>query len=435
MVGVISRKRVSESAVAIGVALFIGAMSLIWIRVASPLGDNLRVTFFSPLILLAALATYQPWVLFVARSLTFRLAPLLGFYFIYLILLGLLFPEAGDTSMVRRQFIYIIGALFFGLGLACCSANRRALRLGGVFGVIAFVLFVEIFARSIGMNLIGIFQQFARTGDFDFLVFEVWREIFRAASSSPEDVVGSEKNTVSIALLLTLIFARIGAPRDQSDWLGRAITAVCVILLLMLNTRIVLISFLICLILALAIDRQATGRFFKGRFALSSAFAGVLALTFAGIFIADSTAAMALFERFAFEDDSAGSRVTQLTGAFAAIESAPIAGRGFTLVDGTMIHNLFFAAWVHAGFVAFLLTVVTYAIILRALVQHIYLAAMRPETWTLPIRPEWVAGLPVFSLLSPWVSGDAGHPSATSWIGIVAFLTIIWLNDRNRQTG
>jgi O-antigen ligase len=150
-------------------------------------------------------------------------------------------------------------------------------------------------------------------------------------------------------------------------------------------------------------------------------------------YLPDTGASTTLSDRFAFDDYSAASRIEQYEQAIEQIERSPITGSGYFEANGHIIHNLFLAAWVHAGIAAFALVLMFYIVLILRWVGIVASVAKRPRRWILPVSFEWIAPLPILPLFRVWLSGDSGSLFFGEWIALAAFFGCVLANELMRR--
>jgi hypothetical protein len=266
-------------------------------------------------------------------------------------------------------------------------------------------------------------------GDLDYVFYDFFRGIFNVNVAEGGDLVkASQKNAVSVALLTALVAFRAGHRPDRKDVFGLIATLLALFVLLMLNSRSVLLATAIgfCLIGLLHVLRE---------WRPNPLAVAVLVLLFISVAFAmtlllysDSAAVAAIEGRFAFADDSAASRMSQYGWALQRIEGNILWGAGYDELDGQPVHNLLLGALMHAGLPAFLLVLIAYTSLLAFWLGFLQRIVTQPGWWVLPLRPEWVAVLPLTPIIRVWLSGDAGHPGLSEWVSLGMFFGILQTN-------
>ena len=137
----------------------------------------------------------------------------------------------------------------------------------------------------------------------------------------------------------------------------------------------------------------------------------------------------ALGDRFAFDDASTAARFEQFTAALHLIQNHPFTGNGYTKIDGYVIHNLFLSAWVQGGIAVFFLAVLFYGALLGVWLSFLHQMVKRPQSWILPIAPEWIAPLPIMPLFRMWSSGDGGQMFLGEWVAVGCFIGSVLANQ------
>lgn len=355
-------------------------------------------------------------------------------YAAYLVLMtAILAGSAGFSSPVRQMF-YLAGMVATAATLATLPDPRRALRIGGLAGIVLFVAVSEVLARRSGTSWIEAITRFVGQGDREFVVYGFLRPVFNEfADPNDLSVPAARKNEVAVAMLVAALSVRAGYRGTGRDWVGIAVIAFTVGLLFMLDTRSVLIvagaSFL--LILAVRTTRQRASERLTTYVGLGALLA--LLVVAAGYQAVEGAAVDTIGERLSFDDHSTDARKDQYRAAFDSIAQNPVLGSGAFRVDGEPVHNLFLSAWVQGGFGAFLLVSGFYlALVLRW--SGVVLSVMRtPRLWILPVPFEWVAPLPFLLFARVWVAGDGGHPFLGEWVALALCMGLAFANDRARR--
>jgi hypothetical protein len=240
--------------------------------------------------------------------------------------------------------------------------------------------------------------------------------------------VASTKNEVAVGVLVLGLLLRAGNNKSDRDLVGIAGMGFVLFLLLLLNTRSVIIAGGAGLAVAFVLGAIIKPIDNVPLLALKSV-ALVAALVLAiGSSVPDDGASSSLGDRFAFQDASAGARVDQFNISLVEIEKHPFVGNGYFELDGHPIHNLFLSSWVHAGAAAFALVVIFYLGVLLQWIVFVSTLIAKRDRWVLPIAPEWVATLPIMGLFRVWLSGDAGHLFLGEWVALAAFMGCVLAN-------
>jgi O-antigen ligase len=351
-----------------------------------------------------------------------------------LMLTGVVLYGSPIETMVPRQLFFLIGVLAFGACVAVAPRLPQVLRVGGILGIAVFVLAVELLARRIGLSWTDAAERFT-AGDFNFVIFAFFRGVFNALDSTGDVLlVAATKNMVAVSLLVIAMLVRSGSNRPSRDILGIGLLGVTLALLLMLNTRSVLLAAVPILVMATVVG--AAIRPARNLVPLVLKAIGLLGLLVAcvALYLPELGISNSLSERFAFDDYSVTARVDQFQLAFAQIEMHPFTGRGYYEANGHIIHNLFLAAWVHAGVVAFALAVIFYIVLIVRWLRIVAAVVAQPERWVLPIAFEWIAPLPILPIFRVWLSGDAGNLFLGEWIAVSAFFGCVLANKlRHRR--
>jgi len=409
------------------IAIVLATLCLQWVALSSAGTFSLKVPYVA-LALVTIYAATGPRKLSAAirfgRANLFWLVP----FAVYLAILAAVLSGTPGASIAPRQTFYVISTIALGGCIAATPRLSAVLRIGSIVGLFVLLAAVEIAARSIGLSWIDAISAFLQ-GNFNYVIYTFLRQVFNAVNSDPGDVVAAAaKNDVAVSVLVLALLVRSSSRNPARDWVGMAILAVAFGLLVLLNTRSVLIvaAFSLCL-------AAAVGAAFRPSQSIPSLLAkGTLAVGVAVIAVAYSLAASAasgiLGDRFAFDDYSSAVRLVQYEAAFDAIENHPLTGVGYFEVDAHVIHNLFLSAWVHTGVAGFALVVIFYIAIVAAWLTFIARTVTRRGHWVLPIAPEWLASLPIMPLFRVWLSGDAGHLFFGEWVSLAIFFGCILAN-------
>lgn len=355
-------------------------------------------------------------------------------FFVYLVLLTIVLYGSDGQNMPLRQMFYFFGSVAFAASLAVARDLRSVVRIGGGMAIALFVVVIEILARSIGLSWLNAITEFVRSGDLQFVTYKFFRPVFNSLDAgSDATVVASQKNAIAVCVLTAALLFRCGSSRTSRDVFGMAVFGGALLLLLLLNTRSVLIvagtSFVLTTFLSAAIrPQQRFGLLLKGLTVVAILVAVV------GYTQVETPALDTMGDRFSFEDQSTASRLAQYEAAVQKIQEHPMIGIGYFELDGKPIHNLFLSSWVHAGLAAFLLVLVFYFALLGRWLSILSSFMSYPQRWVIPIAFEWIAPLPLLPLFRVWISGDGGHLFLGEWLALSAFFGIVLANElRHRQ--
>lgn len=402
-----------------------------WITVTQAGGFDMRLPYLATLLGIG-LGVLSPRTLTAGVQLIRRNAPWLLTYAMYLLILLVAVQASKAASMPIRQVFFLGGFVMVGAWLAASPRLDRLVRVAGGLGLASFFIGIEVIARGIGLSWFDAIQRFVTAGDLNFVIYGFFRAIFNAqADGGDAFVAASQKNMLAATLLLTLQMFRAGHARaGQPDRAGWMLTVLVVFVLLMLNSRTVLLltGLSLCLVWALGTARGA-GRRVAGVI-LQSMLAVALLTGLVAVLFSDSAAVQVVGERFSFEDASTSARYNQYVWALQRIETHFLTGSGYAELDGQPVHNLFLGAFMHAGLPAFLLVTASYLGLFAMWLSFVWRIALKPRFWVLPLRPEWVAALPVLPLFQVWVAGDAGHPGFVQWAAFGCFAGIVMANAR-----
>lgn len=404
------------------------SLTLGWIYVSPPGAAALRLPYLVVPFLGLALLAFPNRFAVAMRHLAAHGAIWLTLYFLYLLVLAIKLAGLPDGGLVFRQVFFITCAITFGAGIIALGAAPKLLRYGGGLSIIGFLFITELIAWQMGLSWLIAFKAFGTSGDFDFVTYEFLRELFRFTGPDAIEVPASEKNLVAVALFTVLVLFRAGYDGAGRDVMGWLVTALAVLILVLLNTRSVLVvaglSLVLVALLGVMHRKPSVPHvLLSGLLVAGGAVASVLILS------SDFAALSSLQGRLSFDDPSAAGRAQQIGFAIVRIEDSILAGSGLAEINGQLVHNLFLGAWMHAGLPAFLLVTSAYVVMVGTWVAFIALYKNHPERWVLPLRAEWVAIMPVLFFFRVWIAGDAGHPGFGEWIGFFSFHAILIVND------
>lgn len=353
-------------------------------------------------------------------------------FILYAILLTAAVFGSPAQNVGVRQLFYLAGCIAFAGSLAAARNISGILRFGSGLAVVLFIVLVEITARQIGMSWVDAVGEFFSSGNLRYVVYTFLREVFNAANPSDDvNFVTSQKNAIAVCVLICGLLFRCASTRPWRDITGMAFLTVVGLLLLMLNTRSVIIVGALSVLLAITL-RVFAGQAQNLPFL---AFKGLATVAAVAIFFAvsePSPVSDLMADRFSFDDTSTDSRMLQADAAIDRIAQHPLTGSGFYEVGGYQVHNLFLNAWMNAGILAFLLVASFYLILVGRWVGFIWSLVRYPERWVLPLAPEWVAPLPLLPFFRVWLSGDGGNLFLGEWIAVAAFLGLLMANQLRR---
>lgn len=415
------------------VTWLLGSLCILWVSLAEVGGFTLQLPYVT-LAVVALFAATGPGkiraTIAYARSNLLWIAPLA----LYLaILTGVLHGSQGQ-NIAPRQIFYLLTGLAVAGCLASTRQPARILRTGAALGLLSFLVAIEILGRKIGVTWLDAISEFMTSGDLDFVTYSFFRAIFNSLDAGVDGMISSSrKNDIAAGVLVLGLTFRAGSNNARRDFIGMGVIAVAIGLLLLINTRSVLIaaggSFLVAIIVGTAIHPA------KNNFLLMMKLVGALTLMAFAAYsgLSDTAVSGTIGERFSFGDDSAAARVDQISTAFERIEQNPLRGSGYFEVEGQPIHNLFLGAWMHAGLLAVVLVILFYTALLARWIVYSLRISRMPELWVSPIAFEWLAALPLMPLFRVWLSGDAGHPYLSEWVAISIFFGCCLGNERARR--
>ena len=412
----------------LGAVLCLSAVPLTWIPLISVGGFDLKLPYVAAILLGLVLCLHPArFALGLGRVLPLMALALLPYAFYLLVLAA--HVSGGETyGIVPRQVLFLLCGLTVATAIAAMGPDQRAVRLGALAAILGFVAVTEVFARRVGLSWFEAVTHFLRSGDFGFIFYNFLREIFIVAAPRADQVVASEKNLIAVGLFTMLLLYRAAHARRGPDWAGGAMTLGVLGILVLLNTRSVLLMAAVALPLAAWLGAMRSGvanlHDFLFKTLLAVAAMAVLLL----ILTRDSAAVAQIGDRFSFDDASSGSRVAQYSWAIAQINADPLTGRGLQPYGDQLVHNLFLGAWLHAGLGGFLLVSAAFTALVAFWAVFCLRVIAQPGAWVLPVRPEWVAVLPLLPMFRVWIAGDAGHPGFGEWIALGAFAGMIAAN-------
>jgi len=408
--------------------LLFALMPLQWMVIGSFGGFTLRPSYLAILAMFVIVAT-RPKLINAMQSVVARHGIWLLPYTLYVAWLTLAMVGTPGQGIAFRQVFFLLSFLAAASIFAQTGVRAATVRRLGGLALLSFIVVTEYLASKVGQSWTIAIPRFLTTGDLDYIIYGFFRATFNAVENARGTEVGAaEKNALSVAVFTAGVLFRMGAPRSAPDRLGQAVMAGVIFLLVLLNTRSVLLVAIAGLPLALwlGIARNGIGNL--------PALASKSLLLFAGaavaLLIVSSGHAVfeALSTRFSFGDSSTVSRFHQWNWALSRIEGNVLTGAGYGEIDGHPVHNLFLGAWMHAGLGAFLLVTGAYLAFLAIWLRHLTDTVLRPKVWHLDLRPEWIALLPMTPLFRVWLSGDAGHPVFVEWMGLAVFCGALTAN-------
>lgn len=356
-------------------------------------------------------------------------------YVVYLMILFIALHESGEKGMATRQIFFLAAFVTVAAWLVASKEPARLIRWWGATSIFSFLFVSEWIARGIGLSWTEAYSQFYLNGDLNFVMYSFLREVFDTAAASPEGgIPASQKNMVSAMLFIALILFRAGHQRSGRDTFGVVVTILVLSVLIMLNSRTVLVSCLLGFALIWAIRLIGQRQFSLG----GALLRGFIVLFAVSVLLVMLNSGKPIFEtlsdRFAFDDGSTGARMNQFTWALLRIEEAFFTGSGYAELNGQPVHNIFLSAFMHAGVFAFLLVLAFYVVMVGMWLGFVHRLIREPDHWVLPLRAEWLAVLPLQPLVRMWFSGDAGHHSVVEWTAMGVFAGLIVANSALRAT-
>lgn len=413
------------------ITLLLASMCIQWVVLASAGQYSLKLPYAAMGLLILFALTGQRRIrasaLFVRQNAYWMLP-----FVLYIILLSAALYDSGGHNPGPRQLFYLAGCISFAGCLAAAHNIGAILRVGSTLAVLLFIVVVEYLARGLGLSWLDAIREFVTSGDLHFVVFSFLRPIFNSLDPTGDvTFVASQKNAIAVCVLVAGLLFRSGSAKGR-DLVGMIFLAGVLFLLLLLNTRSVLIVAALSVFLAVALA-ELSKRVHNLPILALKGLAGVLAVGIAYSMSNPTPVGELLGDRFAFDDASAAARVIQFAAAIDRIEAHPITGSGFYEVGGYTVHNLFLSAWMNAGIFAFLLVVCFYVFLIGRWFSFVWTLITNPERWVLPLAPEWVAPLPLLPFFRVWLSGDGGNLFLGEWIAVGAFLGLMLANDLKRS--
>jgi hypothetical protein len=408
----------------------LGIMCIQWVVLAQSGPYTLKVPYVALALVIAFAASNMRRVRAAVWTVRQNWPWLLPFL-LYMVLLSTVLFGSGVRNPGPRQFLYILGCVGIAASLAAATKASTILRTGGALAVILFVVVVELMARKLGLSWADAVRAFLTSGDLHFIVFSFLRPVFNSLDPTGDvTFVASQKNAIAACLLVSTLLFRSAWPKPSRDWVGWAHMGAVLFLLLMLNTRSVLIAAALGIMLAMSLRTFLRSE--PTHWLLLKGLVALAAVIVAMGYIEASPVSDLMTDRFAFDDASAAARELQYSVALQKIADSPILGSGYQVVNGYVIHNLFLSAWVNAGILAFLLVLCFYLLLIARWLGFIWALVRRPEDWVLPLAPEWIAPLPLLPLFRVWISGDGGNPFLGEWIALGCFAGLVLANDLRR---
>ncbi len=217
-------------------------------------------------------------------------------------------------------------------------------------------------------------------------MFTFLKTVFSSLNSDDINLATSVKNAIAVCILVSGLVFRSASSKSTRDFVGMFHMAVVLGLMVLLDTRSVIIAGVGGILLAIGLKSIThTGR---GSAILGvKALAAVAALTMVIGFTNSDAVTGLMADRFSFEDASAEARVEQYQVAMDRIEQHPWMGSGYYLIDGYPVHNLFLSAWMNAGIAAFLAALAFYLILVAKWVSFVWRLVTQPKRWTSRRRP------------------------------------------------
>ena len=418
------------SPVAMALVVALGGMTFTWVHVTKLGGFDLTVAYVAVILLGGSLLLRPYDTMLSAVSLARNVLPWLILYLCYLLVLAAHLAGFPDKGMLLRQIFFLLCGITTGLALLQSDDPARTLRRGGLAALAGFLLYSELLARQNGLSWLTTIQVFVTQGDLDYVVYKFLRVLFRAAGDGDAEIAASVKNIVAASLFVVLCIFRAGHPTILRDRWGQVMTLVVLGLMVLFNTRSVLVVTVLAMIVVFIISSIRVPRHSGAGLVLKGIVAVFLITAMVLLLSSDQAATAQIGERFSFADASTEGRLQQVGFALAGIEQSILFGSGLAEINGQLVHNLFLGAWLHGGLVAFLTIIVAYTMIVAVWVRFVAQIAFRRASWVLPVRPEWIDALPLLPLFRVWIAGDAGHPGFPEWMALFLFFAVLTMNQQ-----
>lgn len=409
------------------ITILFSALCLQWVEVGTMGTFSLKLPYLALALVILYVFT-GPRKLVDAALMVRRNAFWIAPFAAYLVIIGLIQAGSPAANSAPRQLLYVIGSIALAGSLAATPRLARTFRLGAALGVVMLIFAVEMLARSIGLSWFRAISEFA-SGNLKFVTYSFFREVFNTVDPTGDPMGASTKNEVAVGVLVLGLLFRSATRSPSRDIVGMIFMALALGLLLLLNTRSVLIAAGLSLLLAIIVGAGSQPQRSIVPLLLKGAGAVALVALAAGASLPADDLSSTLSERFAFADNSTSARLEQYRAALEAIERHPLTGNGYFQVGTHVVHNLFLNAWVQGGLAAFLLVVTFYGGLLVSWVLFVWRAIKRPRAWVLPIAPEWIAPLPIMPLFRVWSSGDGGNMYLGEWVAISCFFGCCLANE------
>ena len=411
--------------------LMLASICIQWVVLASVGNYTVKLPYFAfaAIIVYAALDARRitACLMFIRQNAAWILT-----FILYAILLTASVFGSPAQNVGVRQLFYLAGCIAIAGSIAAARNISGILRVGSALAVVLFIIVVEITARRIGMSWINAVGEFVSSGNLRYVVYDFLRQVFNEANPDDDvNFVTSLKNAIAVCVLICGLLFRSASTRPWRDITGMAFLGLVAFLLLMLNTRSVIIVGGASILLAITL-RVLAGQSHNLPFLALKGLATVAAVAMFFMLSEPSPVSDLIADRFSFDDNSTGARVLQADVALQRIAQHPLTGSGFYEVGGFQVHNLFLNAWMNAGIAAFLLVVSFYLILVARWLAFVWGLVRHPERWVLPLAPEWVAPLPLLPFFRVWLSGDGGNLFLGEWVAVAAFLGLILANDLKR---
>ncbi len=406
----------------------LGGMTFTWVHLAKLGGFDVTLAYAVTVLLGGLLLLRPAETMAAAVPLGRIILPWLVVYLTYLLILALHLAGFPDKGMLLRQIFFLLCGLTVAIAILQADDVAQVLRRGGLLAILGFLVYSETLARQNGQSWLTAVQTFILQGNLDYIVYKFLRVLFQMAGDG--EVPASIKNIVAASLFVALCLYRAGHQSLLRDGWGQIVTVLIFALMVLFNTRSVLLVSLLAIILAWMLRSARAPRHTPSAIVVK-AMLSIAAVTALALLVSPEQAATArIGERFSFADASTEGRLQQMSFALARIEHNILLGSGLAEINGQLVHNLFLGAWLHGGLLAFLVVVLAYAMLVTAWIRFMVRIAFQNSAWVLPVRPEWVAALPLLPLFRVWIAGDAGHPGYPEWLALLLFFGLIAVNQR-----
>jgi hypothetical protein len=386
------------------------------------------------LIILTFLQTSRlPAIVTVLRANSIWIVPFV-FYF-FLLIFSLAYSKySGGQQTVFRQFTGILLAVSVASRIAYLPNAGPSLYIGGVASFFSYYFALFISAQYIDVSLVGEFRDFALSGDFNALTYELFRPAFNAFQDLDSTFHASLRNNISCSLLLSYLFVQIGArsftERRRKSWFNLFVSIFLLFSILIIQSRSVIASLILSLVVVsvMEIRKIKAKQFFVGMM-------GLVALLLVAVVWSDLPIMTGLYERLVLDTQSYQVRLRDYQYGIRHIDQNILFGIGyFEVAPGgyRRPHNLFLGAWTQAGLFAFLASILFVFGFSYIWVKSVAKCLQDGRYWRLPHTSSWVMALPTMAMFRLWSSGDGGNLNFPAWLSLGVFLGLVMANRRQQ---